>query len=263
MVITDPPYNVPVNGHVGGRGAIKHAEFAHASGEMTTKQFRKFLKSAIKEMIDACDENALLYIFIDWRHVEDLTTVGRKLGLELRNICVWSKTTPGQGSFYRSAHELIVVFSKQGAQPTINIELGRYGRNRTNVWSYPGVNTFKTGEGSDLAIHPTVKPIAMVADAIKDASKRGDIILDSFLGSGTTLLACERTGRICCGIEVDPGYVDLAIRRWQELTGKDALLESTNGEHSLSGLSFEEVTEQCSKSDETTPPNRVEGRNAA
>ena len=224
LVVTDPPYNVSVRDHVGGRGKIKHDEFAFASGELTRKQFRRFLKDALKVMLASAADGALLYIFMDWRHVEDLVSVGRKLGLELKNICVWNKTTPGQGSFYRSAHELVVLFCKPGAKPVNNVELGRFGRNRTNVWTYPGVNTFKTGKGDDLAIHPTVKPIAMIADAIRDASRRGDIVLDPFLGSGTTLLACERTGRICHGVEYEPGYVDLAIRRWQELTGRDASL---------------------------------------
>jgi DNA modification methylase len=250
LVVTDPPYNVSVQDHVGGRGRIKHDEFAFASGELTPKQFRRFLRDALKVMLASAADGSLLYVFIDWRHVEDLASVGRKLDLELKNICVWNKTTPGQGSFYRSAHELVVLFAKPGAKSINNIELGRFGRNRTNVWTYPGVNTFKTGKGDDLAIHPTVKPTAMIADAIRDASKRGDIVLDPFLGSGTTLLACERTGRICHGVEYEPGYVDLAIRRWQELTGKDAVLcardavllpENSDIHTSLIGVTFDEL----------------------
>ena len=165
----------------------------------------------------------------------------------MRNICVWNKTTPGQGSFYRSAHELIVVCQIPGGEATNNIELGRHGRNRTNVWTYPGVNTFRVGKDDELALHPTVKPVAMIAEAIKDASARGAIVLDPFLGSGTTLLACEKVGRRCHGIEYEPRYVDVAIRRWQQFTGQDAILIEPAADladrqtTSLTGLTFDEV----------------------
>lgn len=224
MVLTDPPYNVKVQGHVGGRGKTRHPEFAFASGEMSDQEFGRFLRQSVKVMAKHAETGALLYLFMDWRHIETLLSVGRGLGLALKNICVWAKTTPGQGSFYRSAHELVAVFAKPGDVSTNNVQLGRFGRNRTNVWTYPGVNTFRTGNGDDLAIHPTVKPVALVAEAIKDASRRGEIVLDPFLGSGTTLLSAEKVGRRCYGVEYEPKYVDVAIRRWQKMTGKDASL---------------------------------------
>lgn len=230
MVITDPPYNVKVQGHVGGRGKTKHDEFAFASGEMSDEEFRDFLRNSLACMLEQLAPGALLYIFMDWRHIETLLFVGRELGLIHKNICVWSKTTPGQGSFYRSAHELVVLFAKPGAASTNNVQLGKHGRNRTNVWTYPGVNTFQSGKAGELSLHPTVKPVAMIAEAIKDATKRRDIVLDSFLGSGTALLAAEKVGRRCYGVEYEPKYVDIAIRRWQQMTGKDAVLVQRNGD---------------------------------
>jgi DNA modification methylase len=223
-VITDPPYNVKVQGHVGGRGKTKHDEFAFASGEMSDDEFRAFLHSSLKIMQTHSEDGALLYLFMDWRHIELLLSAGRKLGLILKNLCVWHKTTPGQGSFYRSSHELVAVFAKPGVAPTNNVQLGRHGRNRTNVWSYAGVNSFQAAKGGDLGLHPTVKPVAMIAEAIKDASKRRDIVFDPFLGSGTAVLAAEKVGRRCFGVEYEPKYVDTAILRWQEMTGKDAVL---------------------------------------
>ncbi|MBO6920498.1 MAG: site-specific DNA-methyltransferase [Rhizobiaceae bacterium] len=224
LVLTDPPYNVKVQGHVGGRGRTKHSEFAFASGEMSDQEFKIFLNAGMSNMLTHLAGGALLYLFMDWRHIEILLSVGRELELTLKNICVWNKTTPGQGSFYRSAHELVAVFANPGGTSTNNVQLGRFGRNRSNVWTYPGVNTFKTGEGDDLSLHPTVKPVTMISEAIKDASGRGEIVLDPFLGSGTTLLAADKVGRRCYGIEYEPGYVDITIRRWQHLTGKDAVL---------------------------------------
>ncbi len=229
LVMTDPPYNVRVQGHVGGRGKTMHKEFPFASGEMSDAEFETFLTESLRVMIAYALDGTLLYVFMDWRHIELLLKVGRALELELKNVCVWNKTSPGQGSFYRSAHELVVVLLKPGASSTNNVQLGKFGRNRSNVWTFPGVNTFTTGKGDDLALHPTVKPVSMIAEAIKDASKRGQIVFDPFLGSGTTLLAAEKTGRRCYGIEYEPGYVDTAIRRWQQMTGKDAVLVSREG----------------------------------
>jgi DNA modification methylase len=225
MVLTDPPYNVRVQGHVGGRGKTKHPEFAFASGEMSNEEFERFLHESLAVMAKSTEDGTLLYLFMDWRHIETLLSAGRNLGLVLKNICVWNKTTPGQGSFYRSAHELVALFLKPGAAPTNNVQLGAFGRNRSNVWTFPGVNTFQAGAGGELSLHPTVKPVVLVAEAIKDASKRGEIILDPFLGSGTTLLAAEKVGRRCFGVEYEPRYIDVAIRRWQQATGKDAMLE--------------------------------------
>lgn len=224
LVITDPPYNVKVQGHVGGRGKTKHSEFAFASGEMSDQEFEAFLKDSVQVMLTQVEAGALLYIFMDWRHIETLLRVGRQLEGVLKNICVWNKTPPGQGSFYRSAHEFVAVFAKPGARTANNVQLGKFGRNRSNVWTYPGVNTFETSKGGDYALHPTVKPVAMIAEAIKDASKRGAIVLDPFLGSGTTMLAAEKVGRRCYGVEYGPRYVDTAIIRWQKMTGKDARL---------------------------------------
>jgi DNA modification methylase len=257
LVITDPPYNVPVQGHVGGRGQVKHDEFAFASGEMTDLEFEHFLFVTIGLMISCCRLGALVYVFMDWRRIEILLKACRRLGLDLRNICVWNKTTPGQGSFYRSAHELIAVCQIPGGKAINNIELGKHGRNRSNVWNFPGVNNFRTGESDERSIHPTVKPVAMIAEAIKDASRRGDVVLDPFLGSGTTLLACEKVGRVCHGLEYEPRYVDTAIRRWQDFTAGDAILIATGSSSpsaqptrksaSLVGLTFEEVARIRSK----------------
>jgi DNA modification methylase len=197
---------------------------------------------------------ALLFLFMDWRHIEILLAAGRKLDLSLKNICVWNKTTPGQGSFYRSAHELIAVFTQRGAASTNNVQLGKFGRNRSNVWTYPGVNAFEARKGGDLSLHPTVKPVAMIAEAIKDASKRGEIVLDPFLGSGTTVLAAEKVGRQCYGVEYEPRYVDVTIRRWQQATGKDAVLlhrQSGSGDEcSETGRSFDELCAEASPSGE-------------
>lgn len=246
LVLTDPPYNVPIQGHVGGRGQTKHAEFAFASGEMSDQEFEGFLSDALSAMLNHIDPGALLYLFMDWRHIEILLAAGRKCDLSLKNICVWHKTTPGQGSFYRSAHELVAVFANRGEAPTNNVRLGKYGRNRTNVWTYPGVNTFQAGKGGDLTVHPTVKPVAMLAEAIKDASKRGEIVLDPFLGSGSTVLAAEKVGRRCYGVEYEPGYVDVAIRRWQRSTGKDAVLihrrADLGDDTDATGSSFDELS---------------------
>lgn len=233
MVITDAPYNVPVQGHVGGRGKVRHDEFAFASGEMSDAEYRRFLIASLGGMADVCRPGALIYSFMDWRHVETLLEVGRALDLLLRNICVWSKTAPGQGSFYRSAHELVCVFQKPGGKSLNNIAQGKFGRSRTNVWTFAPPNKFK-GADDPLSGHPTPKPVAMIAEAIKDASARGDIVLDGFLGSGTTILAAEKVGRIGLGIEFEPIYCDLSIRRWQHYTGRDAILGET-------GQTFDEV----------------------
>lgn len=224
LIVTDPPYNVKVQGHVGGRGKTKHDEFAFASGEMSDEEFKGFLRASIQVMLTHSADGALIFAFMDWRHIEMLLSVGRELALPLKNVCVWNKTAPFQGSFYCSTHELIAVFSKPGSTSTNNVRLGKFGRNRSNVWTFPGVNTFQANKAGELALHPTVKPVAMIAEAIKDASKRGEIVFDPFHGSGTTLLAAEKTGRRCFCVEYEPKYVDIAIRRWQAMTGKDAVL---------------------------------------
>lgn len=228
-VFVDPPYNVKVDGHVCGNGAIHHREFAMAAGEMSELEFTAFLNASLRLLARYSRDGSLHYVCMDWRHMHELLTVGRQTYGDLLNLCVWSKNNGGMGSFYRSQHELVFVFKNGKRFHRNNVQLGKYGRDRTNVWHYPGVNTFsKQGEeGNLLALHPTVKPVALVADALLDCSARGDVVLDSFLGSGTTLLAAERIGRICHGIELDPGYVDTAIRRWTRLTGENAMLAQT------------------------------------
>lgn len=233
MVFADPPYNLKV-GSIVGRGARKHREFAMASGEMDRETFIRFLSEALGAAAEFSTDGSVHFVCMDWRHVEELIAAGRIVYDAMLNLIVWTKTNAGQGSFYRSQHELIGVFRK-GAEPHLNtIELGRHGRNRSNVWSYAGANTFRKGRLEDLRGHPTVKPVGMIADAIKDCTRRGQIVLDTFCGSGATLLAAERVGRQGRGVEIDPAYVDLAIRRWQTATGRDAV-------HVESGRTFEEM----------------------
>lgn len=222
MVFSDPPYNVRINGHATGKGRNKHREFAQASGEMTPAQFTSFLKSALGPLAASARDGSIHFICMDWRHSTELLAAGEEVYEELKNICVWVKDNAGMGSLYRSQHEFVFVFKKGRAPHANNVELGKHGRHRTNVWNYPGANSSAHSASNPLEIHPTVKPIALVMDTILDCSRRGDIILDSFLGSGTTLLAAERTGRLCYGLEIDPQYVDTIIRRWQALTALDA-----------------------------------------
>jgi DNA modification methylase len=222
VVFCDPPYNVSIRGIV-GRGKVKHAEFKMASGEMSSEQFRTFLQEALGAVKAASATGALHYVCMDWAHVEDLLTAGRTVYDALINIAVWVKSNAGQGSFYRSQHELVCIFRAGKEQHRNNVELGKHGRSRSNVWHYAGVNSFGRNRMHDLRSHPTVKPTALVADILKDCTRRRDIVLDSFAGSGTTLLAAERVGRVARCIEIDPKYVDVAIRRWEAYTGKDAL----------------------------------------
>ncbi|KAB2883321.1 MAG: DNA methylase N-4 [Albidovulum sp.] len=226
MVFTDPPYNVPISGHVRA-GASGHREFAMASGEMSDAEFRSFLAGFLQRCKSVLMAGGIAFACIDWRHVEDLIFAGKSEDLSLLNLCVWAKNNGGMGSLYRSQHELVCVFKKEGARHVNNVELGRHGRYRTNVFQYPGVNTFRKGRAADLADHPTVKPTALVADAIRDVSHRGEIVLDPFGGSGSTLLAAEKTRRRARLIEIDPLYCDVAVRRWQALTGGSAVLTGT------------------------------------
>ena len=235
MVFTDPPYNVRIASIV-GHGRIRHREFAAASGEMSRDQFTAFLESALGLAAEYSVKGAIHYVCMDWRHLSELLKAGEKVYTELKNMVVWAKSNAGQGSFYRSQHELIFVYKAGDAAHINNFELGQHGRSRTNVWNYPGTNTFRAGRLDDLSIHPTVKPVALVADAMRDCSRRGDIVLDPFMGSGTTILAAERVGRKASGLEIDPLYVDAAIRRWQGFTKRDAILKAT-------GQTFSEVAE--------------------
>ena len=235
MVFTDPPYNVRVNGHVCGNGKVKHTEFAMASGEMNNIEFLDFLSASIKHVCAVSRDGSLHYICMDWRHIDTLLLAGKQHYSDLKNICVWNKDNGGMGSLYRSKHEFVAVF-KHGTNAHVNnIALGKHGRYRTNVWDYPGVNSF-AGKQTDLQMHPTVKPVALVADAIKDCTKRGDAVLDPFAGSGTTLIAAQKTGRIAYAIELDPKYCDVIIRRWQKLTGQDAFhLDTFQTFHEIEG----------------------------
>jgi DNA modification methylase len=238
--ITDPPYNVRIDGHASGLGAIHHRPFPMASGEMDRAEFTAFLAKAFHNLAAFSVDGSLHYIFMDWRHAEELLSAGREPYGELKNLCVWVKDNAGMGSLYRSQHELVFVFKHGRQGHRNNVQLGQFGRNRSNVWHYPGANSFSRcgEEGNLLALHPTVKPVAMIADAILDCSARGDIVLDAFLGSGTTVIAAERTGRRCYGMELDPGYVDTIIRRWQALTGGSA-------RDALSGRSFDDLAREA------------------
>jgi DNA modification methylase len=226
MVFADPPYNVPTSS-VQGRGKIRHPNFLQGSGELSPEAFTEFLKSTLSLAAEYSVDGALQFICMDWRHIGELLTAGREIYHELQNLAVWVKSNAGQGSFYRSQHELIFVFKNGQAAHVNNVELGRHGRNRTNVWNYAGVNTFRAGRLDDLSVHPTVKPVALVADAMRDCTRRRDIVLDPFMGSGTTIMAAERVGRRGYGLELDPIYVDAALRRWQAFTKRDAVLAAT------------------------------------
>jgi 16S rRNA G966 N2-methylase RsmD len=234
MMFTDPPYNVPVSGHICGSGKTQHREFAMAAGEMTEAEFTEFLTSVFEHLAAFSTDGSLHFQCMDWRHMGEILAAGNAAYDELKNLCVWAKTNGGMGSLYRSQHELVFLFKSGTGAHTNNVELGKHGRYRTNVWSYPGVNSFGDQQ-SDLALHPTVKPTAMVRDAILDCSNRKDIVLDAFCGSGTTLIAAQETGRVGRGIELDPAYCDVIVRRMTEVCGLEARLEGTD-------QSFEEVT---------------------
>ncbi len=230
LVCSDPPYNLDIDGVVSGNGATKHREFAMASGEMSSREFVEFLYGFLSNALSHLAEGACVYVFMDWRHDQELQEAANKCGLTQINLCVWDKGVGGMGSFYRSQHELVFVYRKGNKSHQNNIQLGRYGRNRSNVWSYPSANMSRQGREA-LKDHPTPKPVSMIADILKDVTKTGEVVLDPFLGSGGTLLAAEKTKRRCYGIEIDPYYVDLCIRRWQEHTG----LQAVNAE---TGLTF-------------------------
>jgi DNA modification methylase len=227
VAFTDPPYNVPIDGHVSGTGRVKHREFAMASGEMSEAEFAAFLTAGLARICAHTNAGALIYVFMDWRHMAEIQTAGRTTSCELTNLCIWAKSNGGLGSLYRSRHELVFVFKNGRGDHLNNVQLGRFGRNRTNVWHYPGVTNF-THKGARRALeyHPTVKPLRLVSDAILDSTNRDDIVLDPFVGSGTTLLAAQRTERRCYGIELDPLYVDTTIERWQRMTGLEAVNKS-------------------------------------
>ena len=236
-VLTDPPFNVAITGHVCGNGRVQHDEFAMASGEMSDEEFEKFIAAFIVLLVKYSRNGSLHYIFMDWRSIDALMLICRKFYQDIKNLVIWNKSNGGMGSMYRSKHELIVV-CKNGSAPHINnVHLGKYGRYRSNVWDYPGVNSFSRSD--DLKMHPTVKPVAMMADAIMDCTDLNGIVLDPFAGSGTTLIAAEKVGRFARVIELEPKYCDLIIRRWQDLTGQDAV-------HAASGKPFNQIEQEGS-----------------
>ena len=227
LSLSDPPYNVPIDGFVGGKGQHHHRSFIDWSGNRTDAEFFQFLCDYFQTVKAHCRPNALAIAFIDWRHICEMTAAGRVLGLPLYQVITWVKSNGGMGGIWRNQSEFACVFRLGDEPPTNNRELGKHGYNRSNVWNYPGYNAFGRDRDDLLRLHPTVKPVAMLADAIKDITHRGDIVIDSFLGSGSTLIAAEQTGRICCGVELDPLYVDVTVRRWQDLTGRSAACADT------------------------------------
>ena len=248
MVFTDPPYNVKVSS-ISGLGATHHSEFPMASGEMSDKEFIEFLTNVFKNLVSSSKDGSIHYVCMDWKHIYEIVTAGRNVYQELKQLCVWNKGIGGMGTFYRSQHELIFVFKNGDAKHTNNFGLGETGRYRTNVWDYSGMNNF-SNEGREelLKMHPTVKPLKLVADAILDCSNYGELILDLFGGSGTTLIACEETNRKCCMMEMDPKYVDTIIRRWQQrdVASEDSLREGGKYRviHAETGKTFDELSKE-------------------
>jgi DNA modification methylase len=245
MVFTDPPYNVPVHGHVTSGGRTRHREFAMASGEMSPDAFTAFLTGVFERLAQHSIEGSIHFVCMDWRHLDEVGRAGRAVYAELKNLIVWVKDNGGMGTFYRSRHELVFAF-KHGTAPHVNsFELGQNGRYRTNVWHYRGVTSPTREAREALALHPTVKPVAMVADALKDTSHPGGIVLDAFCGAGTILVAAQKTGRRARAIEIDPLYCDTAVRRWQAYAHDDAILAET-------GETFEAVAKRRRETNETT-----------
>lgn len=234
LLFTDPPYNVAIDGNVCGLGRVKHREFAFATGEMSSEAFTAFLRQTLAPAAKVCRDGSIAFVCMDWRHMGELLQAGKEAFTELKNLCVWNKTNGGMGTFYRSKHELIFVFKVGTAPHTNSFGLGETGRYRTNVWDYPGISSIGASRSEELAMHPTVKPVELVADAIRDCSRRGEVILDIFGGSGTTLIASEVTGRRARLIEFDPTYCDVIVARWERLTGQRAI-------HAGSKQSFEDV----------------------
>jgi DNA modification methylase len=239
MAFLDAPYNVRIGGVV-GRGRTKHSELVMASGEMSSADYMRFLATTLHAAASVSRDGALHYVCTDWRHLAELLAAAKPVYGDTINIAVWVKSNAGQGSFYRSQHEFVGIFRVGQAPHLNNVELGRHGRSRTNVWRYPGVNCFRAGSMEELRLHPSATPVALVAEAIKDCTRRGDIVLDTFCGSGTTIMAAERVGRHARALEIEPRFVDVAIRRWQAFTRQDA-------RHAESGLNFDEIAAEGSR----------------
>jgi DNA modification methylase len=241
MVFTDPPYNVRIDGNVGGLGKVRHREFAMASGEMSPAEFERFLKETFTLLARFSADGSIHFVCMDWRHLGETLAAGTAAYSELKNICVWVKDNGGMGTFYRSRHELVLAFKSGAAAHINNFELGQGGRYRTNVWTYRGMNSRGSTRDSELALHPTVKPVALIADAMRDVSNRNGIVIDCFGGSGSTLIAAHKTGRRGRIIEIDPIYVDRMIMRWQEFAKDDAVLAAT-------GQTFAQVVKDRARS---------------
>jgi DNA modification methylase len=236
LIFTDPPYNAPIDGHVAGLGRIRHREFAMGVGEMSADAFTSFLRQILGHAVAVARDGAIAFVCMDWRHMGEVLKAGQAVFSELKNLCVWNKTNGEMGTFYRNKHELVFVFEVGAAVHMSACELGDRGHHRTNVWDYAGVK-MRVGRGEDSATHPTVKPVALIAAAIKDCSKRGEIVLDPFGGCGTTLIAAEKTGRVARLIESDPAYCDTILRRYERVTGKQAM-------QATSGMSFEDIAQE-------------------
>lgn len=249
VAICDPPYNVKGEGHISGLGKVVHPDFLMASGEMSDAEFTTFLSEFLRATSHSLVPGAVLFVFMDWRHQREILDAARSVGLTPLDLCVWNKGTGGMGSLYRSQHELVFVFKNGNAPHKNRVELGRHGRCRTNVWNYPGLASFGPNRLEQLADHPTAKNCAMIADAIREVSDRNDIVIDPFCGSGTTIIAAAKTGRRAHTIELDPKYVDVAIKRWEKWSGKQA-------RHADTGLTFAEEAAR-----RTGPINLVHGPN--
>lgn len=243
---SDPPYGCKIEGFVSGLGKHKHKDFVMASGEMDDAQFIEFLETYLTHCRTFTSKGAVTFACMDWRQIDKLLAAGAQAGFNRNNIVVWNKGSGGMGSLYRSAHELIAVFCNGKSPATNNVELGRHGRDRSNLWSYPGANRRGSSANHALADHPTPKPIELVEDALLDITRPGDVVLDPFSGSGTTLIAAERCGRITCGIELDPQYVDRTIRRWERMTGHEVI-------HVESGMTFTELMTERQKERNSSP----------
>lgn len=256
LVFTDPPYNVPIDGHVSGLGVVRHRDFAEASGEMSQEAFTQFLTETLGNAVHHLADGGIAFVCMDWRHMSELLSAGGAVFDELKNLVVWNKTNAGMGTFYRSKHELVFVFKKGTAKHINTFGLGDTGRYRTNVWDYAGMTSVGKDRQEALALHPTVKPVSMIVDALKDCSHRGHRVLDPFGGSGSTLIAAETCGRTAHLLELDPLYCDTTIVRWQQLTGQKAVLLAEREDHrhdgeqdepnvpSCVGKTFEDLTER-------------------
>lgn len=239
FLLTDMPYNVKIRGHV---TSGDHAEFPMASGEMSDAEFRTFIREWMGEAKRHIVDGGMLATFIDWRGIEATLAVGRELDMDLLNLVVWAKTNAGMGSLWRSSYELLPVFKVGKAPHVNNVELGKNGRWRSNLWTAPGASSLGSEARAGLKLHPTVKPVPLLVDALLDVTHRGEVVLDPFSGSGSALMAAEQTGRLACGIELDPRYIDVTVRRWQDATGDRAILAET-------GDSFEQVAAQRARGD--------------